>query len=146
MLLRDEAGGIGRMAAQNFCTFCGEPRTDMRSVFCGKCGRSFAVAQQPAVGTATGGGSLVGAFAPAGALANARKRPLWTVFLMTAGTLSISFFVPLGLRWAEMKRAGSGPSRNPAGHGFAQLAPVSGWFPFPAHLRAPHEVPQGSGC
>src|SRR2546430_5771752 len=109
MLLRDEAGGIGRMAAQNFCTFCGEPRTDMRSVFCGKCGRSFAAAQQPAVGAATGGGSLVGAFAPEGALANARKRPLWTVFLLTAGAPSLYFFLRLRLMGAEIERARSGP-------------------------------------
>src|SRR5256886_5542298 len=145
MLLRDEAGGIGRMAAQNFCTFCGEPRTDMRSVFCGKCGRSFAVAQQPAVGATTGGGSLVGAFAPAGALANARKRPLWTVFLMTAGTLSIYFFVHLGLMWAEMKRARSDQSMNPVGHVFAQFVPVYGWFRFHAHVRTLNEMLEESG-
>jgi len=135
------------MAAQNFCTFCGEPRTDLRAGFCAKCGRSFAVGPQPAVGTATLGGpaSLVGAFAPAGALANARKRPLWTVFLLTAGTLSIYFFVHLGLMWSEMKRARSDPSMNPVGHAFAQFVPIYGWFRFHAHVRTLNEMLEESG-
>jgi uncharacterized membrane protein HdeD (DUF308 family) len=135
------------MAVQNFCTFCGEPRTDMRAGFCGKCGRSFAVGPQPAVGTATLGGpaSLVGAFAPAGALANARKRPLWIVFLLTAGTLSIYFFVHLGLMWSEMKRARSDPSMNPVGHVFAQFVPIYGWFRFHAHVRTLNEMLEESG-
>jgi hypothetical protein len=135
------------MAAQNFCTFCGEPRTDLRAGFCAKCGRSFPVGPQPAVGTATMGGpaSLVGAFAPAGALANARKRPLWAVFLLTAGTLSIYFFVHLGLMWSEMKRARSDPSMNPVGHAFAQFVPIYGWFRFHAHVRTLNEMLEESG-
>ena len=86
-----------------------------------------------------------GCVAPAGALANARKRPLWTVFLLTAGTLSIYFFVHLGLMWAEMKRARSDPSMNPVGHVFAQFVPVYGWFRFHAHVRTLNEMLEESG-
>jgi hypothetical protein len=134
------------MATQNFCTFCGEPRTDLRAGFCGACGRAFAVGQ-PGIGTATMGGapSLVGPTVAATVLANARKRPLWTVFLLTAGTLSIYFFVHLGLMWAEMKRARADPSMNPVGHAFAQFVPVYGWFRFYAHVRTLNEMLESSG-
>jgi hypothetical protein len=136
------------MAAQNFCTFCGEPRTDLRAGFCGKCGRSFAAGPQPAIGTATAGGSasLVGPTGTAAVLATARKRPLWTVFLLTAGTLSIYFFVHLGLMWAEMKRARADPSMNPVGHVFAQFVPVYGWFRFYAHVRTLDEMLAEAGA
>ena len=135
------------MAAQNFCTFCGEPRTDLGAGFCGKCGRAFATGPQPAIGAATAGGRafVVGPPGQAAVLANARKRPLWTVFLLTAGTLSIYFFVHLGLMWAEMKRARADPSMNPVGHVFAQFVPVYGWFRFYAHVRTLNEMLEESG-
>jgi hypothetical protein len=135
------------MAAENFCTFCGEPRSDLRAGFCAKCGRSFAVGSQPAIGGATAG-APVAMFGPTGqaaTLADARKRPVWTVFLLTAGTLSIYFFVHLGLMWAEMKRARADPSMNPVGHAFAQFVPIYGWFRFYAHVRTLNEMLEEAG-
>jgi hypothetical protein len=125
------------MAVQRFCTFCGEARTDERAASCEACGRPFSVEPQPALGGATApeaATSLVGPAWPAEVLANARKRPLWAVFLLTASTLSIYFFVHLGLMWAEMKRARADPSMNPVGHFFAQFVPFYGWFRFHAHV------------
>ena len=111
------------MAIQRYCTSCGAARTDERAAFCATCGRSFSAETQPEPGGATAleATSLAGPRWPAEALANARKRPLWAVFLLTAGTLSIYFFVHLGLMWAEMKRARADPSMNPVGHFLAQF-------------------------
>ena len=75
----------------------------------------------------------------------ARKRPLWAVFLLTAGTLSMYFFVHLGLMWAEMKRARQDPSMKPVGHAFAQLVPFYGWFRFHAHVRTLDEMLRSAG-
>jgi hypothetical protein len=78
-------------------------------------------------------------------LATARKRPLWAVFLMAAGTFSVYFFVHLGLMWAEMKRARNDPSMNPVGHALAQLVPFYGWFRFHAHVRTLDEMLESAG-
>ena len=89
----------------------------------------------------------------ASALAGARKRPLWAVFLLTTGTMSLYFFVHLGLMWAELKRARQDPSMKPVGHALAQFVPLYGWFRFHAHVRtldqmlisagSPHRVSAG---
>jgi hypothetical protein len=124
------------MAVQRFCTFCGTARVDERAAYCMACGRSYSVARQPSFGEAPVGQfpSLVAPNESTALLANARKRPLWSVFLLTAGTLSIYFFFHLALMWAEMKRARADPSMNPVGHFFAQFVPVYGWFRFHAHV------------
>jgi hypothetical protein len=121
------------MAAQRFCQFCGAARPDEQARFCGSCGRSFLAEPQ------------VTAPQPAAVLAGARKRPLWTVFIMTAGTFSVYFFVHLGLMWAEMKRALQDPSMNPVGHAFAQFVPFYGWFRFHAHVRTLDEMLSNAG-
>ena len=79
------------------------------------------------------------------ALAGARKRPLWAVFLLTAGTSSFYFFVHLGLMWAEMKRARQDPTMKPVGHALAQFVPFYGWFRFHAHIRALDEMLTAAG-
>lgn len=81
----------------------------------------------------------------AAALAGARKRPLWAVFLLTLGTLSIYFFVHLGLMWAEMKRARQDPRMQPVGHALAQFVPFYGWFRFHAHVRTLDEMLTAAG-
>lgn len=89
-----------------------------------------------------------GAEAPAvgaTALAGARKRPLWAVFLLTTGTSSFYFFVHLGLMWAEMKRAHRDPTMQPIGHALAQLVPFYGWFRFHAHVRTLDEMLTSAG-
>lgn len=73
-------------------------------------------------------------------LAGARKRPLWAVFLLTMGTLSVYFFVHIGLMWAEMKRARQDPRMQPVGHALAQFVPFYGWFRFHAHVRTLNEM------
>lgn len=79
------------------------------------------------------------------ALAGARKRPLWAVFLLTAGTSSFYFFVHLGLMWAEMKRARQDPTMKPVGHALAQFVPFYGWFRFHAHIRTLDEMLTAAG-
>lgn len=79
------------------------------------------------------------------ALAGARKRPLWAVFLLTAGTSSFYFFVHLGLMWAEMKRARQDATMKPVGHAFAQFVPFYGWFRFHAHVRTLDEMLTSAG-
>lgn len=93
-------------------------------------------ARQPGSGTPV---------AVATALAGARKRPLWAVFLLTAGTSSFYFFVHLGLMWAELKRARQDPTMNPVGHALAQLVPFYGWFRFHAHVRTLDEMLTSAG-
>jgi hypothetical protein len=121
------------MAVQRFCVYCGVARTDERAVFCGACGRSYTAGPQLASGGAT---ALV---------ASARKRPLWAVFMLTAGTLSVYFFVHLGLMWAEMKRARADPSMRPVGHALAQFVPIYGWARFHAHVRTLEEMLESAG-
>lgn len=152
------------MAVQRFCTFCGALRADERASFCGACGRSFPVGPQGTVGGATAadpvspgrptehsipgplsGSVLADASQPSARLASARKRPLWTVFLLTAGTFSLYFFVHLGLMWAEMKRALEDASMNPVGHAFAQFVPFYGWSRFHAHVRTLDEMLSSAG-
>jgi len=83
---------------------------------------------------------VTGGQATAGQAAGARKRPLWAVFLLTVCTLSLYFFVHLGLMWAEMKRARRDPSMQPVGHALAQLVPFYGWFRFHAQVRTLDEM------
>jgi hypothetical protein len=136
------------VATQRYCTYCGAARTDERADFCAACGRSFSAATQPEPGGATAleATSLAGPRWPAEALANARKRPLWAVFLLTAGTLSIYFFVHLGLMWAEMKRVRADPSMKPVGHFLAQFVPFYGWFRFHAHVWTLNDMLELSGA
>ena len=144
MLLRDE--GVLRVAIQRFCTFCGAARVDERAAYCMACGRSYSNAPQPTFGEAPV--AIASAIASNGStalLANARKRPLWAVFLLTAGTLSLYFFLHLGLMWAEMKRARQDASMNPVGHTLAQLVPIYGWFRFHAHVRTLDELLESAG-
>lgn len=135
------------MAEQRFCTFCGAARVDQLAAYCMACGRSYSAARQPSFGEAPVGQfpSLVAPSESMALLANARKRPLWAVFLLTAGTLSLYFFVHLGLMWAEMKRARADPSMNPVGHFFAQLVPVYGWVRFHAHVQTLDEMLESAG-
>lgn len=79
------------------------------------------------------------------AVAGARKRPLWAVFLLATGTMSFYFFVHLGLMWAEMKRARKDPTMKPVGHALAQLVPFYGWFRFHAHVRTLDEMLTSAG-
>lgn len=83
--------------------------------------------------------------AKATAIAGARKRPLWAVFLLTFGTSSFYFFVHLGLMWAEMKRARQDPTMRPIGHAMAQFVPFYGWFRFHAHVRTLDEMLTSAG-
>ena len=83
--------------------------------------------------------------AKATAIAGARKRPLWAVFLLTFGTSSFYFFVHLGLMWAEMKRARQDPTMRPVGHALAQFVPFYGWFRFHAHVRTLDEMLTSAG-
>jgi len=83
--------------------------------------------------------------ARAAAIAGARKRPLWAVFLLTVGTSSFYFFVHLGLMWAEMKRARQDPTMRPVGHALAQFVPFYGWFRFHAHVRTLDEMLTSAG-
>jgi hypothetical protein len=135
------------MAAQRFCTFCGAARADQLAAYCMACGRSYSVVPQPTFGEAPvrQSASLAGPTGSTALLENARKRPLWTVFLLTAGTLSFYFFVHLGLMWAEMKRARADPSMNPLGHFFAQFVPVYDFFRFHAHVRTLDEMLESAG-
>jgi hypothetical protein len=155
------------MAVQRFCAFCGASRADEQAKFCGSCGRSFIVGPEVPYGGATARDSALTAapewparpadpLLPSGTaqpyatqrpawLASARKRPLWAVFLMTAGTFSVYFFVHLGLMWAEMKRAREDPTMNPVGHAFAQFVPFYGWARFHAHVRTLDEMLESAG-
>ena len=135
------------MAVQRFCMYCGAARVDDRAAYCMACGRSYSAKPQPTFGEAPMGqfGSVVATNASTALLANARKRPLWAVFLLTAGTLSLYFFVHLGLMWAEMKRARQDASMNPLGHALAQLVPFYGWFRFHAHVRTLDEMLESAG-
>lgn len=116
--------------------YCGAARSDEQSAACASCGRSYGavVPADSAPSTAT-----------TALFANARKRPLWAVFLLTAGTLSVYFFVHLGLMWSEMKRARQDPSMNPVRHALAQLVPFYGWFRFHAHVRTLDEMLESAG-
>jgi hypothetical protein len=127
------------LAAQRFCMYCGAERTDDQAAACASCGRSYGAAAIPP------SPSLAASTASTALFANARKRPLWAVFLLTAGTLSIYFFVHLGLMWAEMKRARQDPSMNPVAHALAQLVPFYGWFRFHAHVRTLDELLESAG-
>ena len=96
-------------------------------------------------GTTPQPGWGVAPVANAAAIAGARKRPLWAVFLLTFGTSSFYFFVHLGLMWAEMKRARQDPKMRPIGHAMAQFVPFYGWFRFHAHIRTLDEMLTSAG-
>jgi hypothetical protein len=91
------------------------------------------------------GTGAVHASKPTALLATARKRPLWSVFLLTAGTFSLYFPVHLGLTWAEMKRARGDSSMQPMGHALAWLVPIYAWFRFHAHVRTLDEMLSSAG-
>ena len=82
---------------------------------------------------------------PAGGIER-RKRPLWSVFLLTLGTFSLYFFVYLGVTWAELKRERRDPGMNPVGHVLAQLVPFYGYFRFHAHMRTVDELLEETGA
>jgi hypothetical protein len=146
-----------------FCTYCGASRGSEGANFCGSCGRPFSSGPDSRPNADARSDSVAGeqqapsaTYVPYGARTlpeiqnaaqrtGARKRPLWAVFLLTAGTFSLYFFVHLGLMWAEMKRAREDASMNPVGHALAQFVPVYGWARFHAHVRTLNEMLQSAG-
>lgn len=69
-----------------------------------------------------------------------RKRPLWAVFIMTVGTLSLYFYIHRGLTWAELKRERSDPGMSPIGHAFAHIVPLFNYLRFLAHMTLLDEL------
>lgn len=138
---------MGEGTSERFCTYCGAARGNETSVFCGSCGRAFSSGSETGIRPERQGiGGTTTAIQNSAQLAGARKRPLWAVFLLTAGTLSLYFFVHLGLMWAEMKRAREDASMNPVGHALSQFVPIYGWARFHAHVRTLNEMLETAGA
>lgn len=109
-----------------FCPQCGTPREEAAIRFCRSCGAAFADAARPE-------------------LAEARRRPLLVVGLLSFLSSGLYPWIWTWMSWRELKRLTGDAGMRPFWHSLAIFVPVYGYFRFHAHYRVLDERARTTG-